>query len=136
MATLQQLQQNNPTQYQQVTQQIASNLKSAAATAQANGNTTQASELTQLSTDFSNASQNNQLPNVQDLAQAVAGGHAHGHHHHTSGTDTSSSDSSDANSLSQALSAFLAQSTSQQNSLNPLTIIDNTLTSAGISISS
>ena len=42
LSTLQQLQQSNPTQYQQVTQQIATNLTTAANTATANGNTTAA----------------------------------------------------------------------------------------------
>src|SRR5580658_7243447 len=48
MNTLQQLQQSNPTEYQQVTQQIATNLQSAAQTAQSDGNTTEASQLTEL----------------------------------------------------------------------------------------
>ena len=71
MSTLQQLQQSDPTKYQQVTQQIATNLQSAAQTAQAEGNTTAANQLNQLATDFTNASQSGQLPNVQDLAQAI-----------------------------------------------------------------
>ena len=39
MSALQQLQQSNPTQYQQVTSQIATNLQSAAQTATTDGNT-------------------------------------------------------------------------------------------------
>ena len=77
--TLQQLQQSDPTRYQQVTGQIATNLQSAAQTAQSEGNTTAANQLNQLATDFTNASKSGQLPNVQDLAQAVGGHH---HHHH------------------------------------------------------
>jgi hypothetical protein len=42
MSTLQQLQQSNPTQYAQVTKQIATNLQTAAQTAQSEGNTTAA----------------------------------------------------------------------------------------------
>jgi hypothetical protein len=144
--TLQQLQQSNPTQYQQVTQQIATNLTSAAQTAQSQGNTTAASQLTQLATDFTNASQNNQLPNIQDLAQAMSGHH---HHHHHSGSAASSSSSSSSSStsspsaatttsgtnqsLDQILAAFQTAGTGiQSNSLNPADIILNTLSSAGI----
>ncbi len=134
--TLQQLQQTNPTQYQQVTQQIAANLQTASQTALASGNTTQAAQLTQLSTDFSTASTSAQLPNLQDLAKAV--GEHHGHHHHAQGaTDSapSSASASSATSNSQVISQFLAtmQSNATQNStLNPATIIQNTLTSAGV----
>jgi hypothetical protein len=79
MSTLQQLQQSNTAEYQQVTQQIATNLQAAAQTATADGNTTAATQLNQLSTDFTNASTSGQLPNAQSLAQALGGGH---HHHH------------------------------------------------------
>jgi hypothetical protein len=72
-ATLQQLQQSNPTEYQQVTAQIAANLQSAAQTAQSQGNASAATQLTQLSSDFTSASQTGALPNLQDLAQAVGG---------------------------------------------------------------
>src|SRR5277367_55158 len=96
-STLQQLQQSNPTQYQQVTQQIAANLQTAAQTATADGNTTAANQLTQLSTDFTNASQSGQLPNIQDLAEAIGGGHHHHHHSHAASND---SDNDSANSTS------------------------------------
>ena len=147
MSTLQQLQQSDPTKYQQVTQQIATNLQSAAQTAQTDGNTAAANQLNQLATDFNNASTSGQLPNVQDLAQAVGGGHHHHHHHfHATSSDsdsssnTSSSSSSaatsstNANSLSQTLSQLLSGSPNgtQNNSLNPMSIILNTLSSAGI----
>ena len=84
--TLQQLQQSDPTKYQQVTGQIATNLQSAAQTAQSDGNTTAANQLNQLATDFTNASKSGQLPNVQDLAQAV-GGHHHHHHSHAAAAE-------------------------------------------------
>src|SRR5580700_11372407 len=48
MSTLQQLQQSNPTEYKQVTQQISTNLQTAAQTATADGLTTQAAQLNQL----------------------------------------------------------------------------------------
>ena len=95
LSELQQLQQSNPTQYQQVTQQISTNLQTAAQQATSEGNTSAANQLSQLSTDFSNASTSGQIPNVQDLAQAMSGHHHHGgHHHHSSvnlGSGTSSS---------------------------------------------
>jgi hypothetical protein len=136
MSTLQQLQQSNPTEYQQVTQQIATNLQSAAKTATADGNSTAASQLNQLATDFTNASTSGQLPNVQDLARAIGGGHHH-HHFHAAPADSSDSGSSGTSSsgasqtLSQLLSSVQANSTSSD-SLNPMTIILNTLASAGI----
>jgi|SRR5579872_754489 len=142
MSTLQQLQQSDPAKYQQVTQQIAANLQAAAQTAQANGNSTAATQLTQLSKDFTTASTSGQLPSVQDLAQAVGG--RHHHHHHSAATDsdansttgsssTSASSSSSSQALSQLLSAFQANAT-QNAALDPMSIIQNTLSSAGISI--
>ena len=129
-ATLQQLQQSNPAQYKQVTQQIAANLQSAAQTAQASGNTAAAAQLNQLATDFTNASNSGQLPNLQDLANAVGGGH---HHHHGGGDATSSSSNSPLTQFLASLQAGTTQSsTTQGTSLNAATIIQNTLTSAGI----
>jgi hypothetical protein len=143
MSTLQQLQQSNPAEYQQVTQQIAGNLQSAAQTATADGNTSAASQLTQLATDFTTASQSGQLPNVSDLAQAIGGGGHHHHHGHHASSSDSSTDSSSTSStssttstsstspLQQLLAAFESNAT-QNESLNPLSIITNTLASAGI----
>ena len=145
--TLQQLQQSNPTQYQQLTQQISTNLQSAAQTAQTQGNTAAANQLNQLATDFTNASQNNQLPNIQDLAQAM-GSHHHHHHFHSgssSGSSTTSSSTTNSpsaastsllsgtsQSMDQILAAFQANG-AQNASLNPMDIILNTLSSSGIS---
>jgi hypothetical protein len=154
MSTLQQLQQSNPTKYAQVTEQIAKDLTTAAQTAQSQGNSSAASQLNQLATDFTNASTTGQLPNIQDLAQAL-GGHHHHHHHgggsgesssnssSTSSTSTGSSTSSSASTttasnsisqLNQLLSAFQA-SGSQSDSLNPMTIITNALSNAGVTSS-
>jgi hypothetical protein len=146
MSTLQQLQQSNPTEYKQVTQQIATNLQSAAQSATNQGNTNAASQLNQLATDFNSASQTGQLPNIQDLATAIGGG-GHHHHHHghpeSSSTDsnsdsstsstssTSTSSTSSTSPLQQLLAAFESNST-QNESLNPLSIITNTLANAGI----
>ncbi|HYA17894.1 MAG TPA: hypothetical protein VEF06_10525 [Bryobacteraceae bacterium] len=129
--TLQQLQESNPTQYQQVTQQISTNLQSAAQTAQQQGNTSLANELNQLANDFSTASQTGQLPNISDLAQAVGGGHHHHHHHHASSSSSSSSDS-DSSSSSQSLSQLFSAGSTQTGALNPLNIINATLVNAGI----
>ena len=144
MSTLQQLQQSNPTECQQVTQQIATNLENAAQTATADGNSTQANQLNQLATDFTNASQSGQLPNIQDLAQAIGGGHHHHHHFHaalsdadsdSSSSTSSTSSSSSTNQLSQLLAAFQANS-AQNEATNPMAIIMNTLSSAGINVNS
>ena len=145
MNTLQQLQQSNPTEYQQVTGQIAANLQSAAQTAQSQGNTNAANQLNQLAQDFTNASQNGQLPSMSDLAKA--GGHHHHHHFHggsgssstdsTSGTSstTSTSGTSSSSSENQLLSQLFSNAqtnTAQSASLNPMNIIWNTLAQAGI----
>jgi hypothetical protein len=128
MSTLQQLQQSNPAEYQQITQQIATNLKNAAQTAQTQGNTSAASELNQLSSVFTQASQSGQLPSAQDLTQALGGHHHHGHHHAESSSDSSSSSSSTS-------SASTTSNTSDSSSTNPFEIILSTLSSAGISLS-
>jgi hypothetical protein len=137
LSTLQQLQQSNPTEYQQVTGQIATNLQTAAQTATTDGNTAAANQLNQLATDFSNASQSGQLPNIQDLAQAIGGGHHHGHHHHSSAASSDSdtdaaTTTTAAQTQSQLVSSLFGNVTSQTSSLNPLSIIQNTLSSAGI----
>ncbi len=139
MSMLQQLQQSDPAKYQQVTQQIAANLKTAAQTATSEGNATAANQLTQLSSDFSSASQSGQIPNVQDLAQAT-GAHHHHHHHHSASasSDGSSSANSSSSSASQMLNRLLSDlqaNSSQSDALNPASIIFNTLSNAGISSS-
>ncbi len=136
MSTLQQLQQSDPTKYQQVTQQIATNLQKAAQTAQAEGNSTAANQLNSVASDFTSASKSGQLPNIQDLAQAVGGHHHHDHGHHVStdsdgDTNSSSSSPSTSQSLSQLLTAFQANGT-QNDALNPMSIILNTLSGVGI----
>jgi hypothetical protein len=140
LSTLQQLQQSDPTEYQQLTGQIATNLQSAAQTASNDGNPTAANQLNQLATDFSNASKSGQLPNIQDLAQAVGGGHHHHGHHHSeaSSSDSSSSSSSTQTASTDASTLFGSGSAanSQGGSLNPLSIILNTFSTAGIGTSS
>jgi len=143
LGELQNLQQTNHSQYQQVTQQIATNLQSAANTDTSNGNTAGANQLNQLATDFTNASTSGQLPNLQDLAQAIGGGGGGGHHHHhhsgadSDGSSSSTDSTSQSQSLLQLLSAYQSNSTSSQSSsTNPLTIIQNTLAAAGITSNS
>jgi hypothetical protein len=114
VGTLQQLQQSNPTEYQQVIQQIAANLQSAAVTAQADGNSTAANQLNQLAPDVASASSSGQLPSLQDVAR-TANGHHH-HHHHSASPDSTANGT-------------------QNDSLDPLAIIQNTLSSAGIGVS-
>jgi hypothetical protein len=144
---LQQLQQSDPAKYQQVTGQIAANLQAASQTAETNGNSAASAQLSQLATDFKNASQNGQLPNVQDLSQALAGHHHHHHHAQPASSSDSSStgDSSSGSSVSQELQQLLAAfrsvssgsgATGTGNSaLDPMSIIENTLTSAGVGAS-
>jgi hypothetical protein len=122
LSTLQQLQESDPTKYKQVTAQIATNLQNAAQTAKSDGLTGAATELNQLSSDFANASSSGQLPNIQDLSQAVdqSGGGRH-HHHHSASSSAGSETSSSSTSTST--------NQTQQDSLNPLNIIANTLSS-------
>ena len=132
LSALQQLQQSDPAKYQQVTQLIATNLDGAAQAAQKNGNITAANQLTQLSTDFTNASKSGQLPNIQDLAQSIGGGHQH-HRHHAPEASTNSGSDPNSNSASQTLSQFLSNlqaGGSQTDAQGPLAIILATLSKA------
>jgi hypothetical protein len=90
LSELQQLEQGNPKQYAKVSQQISTNLSAAASSAQTQGNSSLASQLTTLSKDFATASQTGQLPNMGDLAKAIQGGHQH---HIRAGSSDSDSDS-------------------------------------------
>lgn len=140
-STLQNLQESNPTEYSKVTAQIAVNLQNAAQTAQSQGNSTTANQLNQLAGDFTKASQTGQLPNLQDLAQAVGGSGGHRHHHHgsaassgstevSSSDSTSASSSSSSSSSSQALSQY--QTDTGDSATNAAAIILQTLSNAGV----
>ena len=136
MSQLQKLQQTDPAKYQQVTSQIATNLQTAAQTATAAGNTTAATQLTQLATDFSNASKSGQLPPMEDMARAMGGHHHHHHHVEAASTDPTSTSSTSPTSsasqtLSQLLGAFQANGAASA-STDPMSIIMSTLSSAGI----
>jgi hypothetical protein len=126
MSMLQQVQQSDPAKYKQIAQQIATNLQSAAQTATSQGNTAAATQLNQLSADFSNASQSGQVPNVLELARAIGGGH---HHHHHA---TSASSGSEGSQLLSQLQAAFQSNTAQSGSVNPMSIIFGTLSSAGV----
>ncbi len=146
LASLQTLQQTDPTKYAQVTGQIAANLQTAAQSATASGNTNAANFLNDLATDFSTASKSGQPLNIQGLAQGAEGG-GHFHHHHfrfssgsgtDSGSDSSGSSASSSSTTGQSLNQLLASlqnSQSASNAFNPLSIIDSTLTAAGITTS-
>ncbi len=153
LTTLQQLQKSDPAKYAQVTQQIATNLQSAAKTAQANGNTAAANQLNQLASDFADASKTGDLPNIQDLAKAIGGHHHHHHRAEPASTDSTSQDAdvqsitssassaggaSNSGSASQLLQQAIASfrnSSSSNASLDPLAIIGATLASAGVTTS-
>ncbi|HWD99276.1 MAG TPA: hypothetical protein VG345_09570 [Bryobacteraceae bacterium] len=135
VSAFQQLQQSDPTTYAKLTQQIGTNLQSESQTAQSQGNSSVAGELSQLANDFTTASQTGQLPNLQDLAQAVGGGSTasgtHGHHHHHHSDASSSSDSSSASdSTASSSTASFSSNTSTSS------ILLQTLSSAGIGVSS
>lgn len=108
LSELQQIQQSDPAQYQQVTQNVADNLQSAAQTAQADGNTTAANEYKQFATEFTTAANSGQLP---DLSSA------------------SSSSLETSLLVNQYQAAYLANGTGQSS----LGIILNTLANSGIS---
>jgi hypothetical protein len=134
VSAFQQLQQSDPTTYAKLTQQIGTNLQSESQTAQSQGNSTVAGELSQLANDFTTASQTGQLPNLQDLAQAVAGGstasgtHGHHHHHHADASSSESNPASDSTASSSTTSTGSTTSTSS--------ILLQTLSNSGIGVSS
>jgi hypothetical protein len=72
ISTLQELQKTDPSKYAQVTQLIATNLQSASQTAQTQGNSSEATQLTALVADFSSASKSGQVSTlVQNLTQVA-----------------------------------------------------------------
>jgi len=94
LSDLQQMQQQNPDQFKQITANIAAKLQQAAKDALSKGNSAWADQLNQLASQFQNASTTGQMPAVQSVQQAGMSGHHHhgGHHHSTqpSQTDLSS----------------------------------------------
>jgi hypothetical protein len=108
---------------------------------------TAANQLNQLAADFTNASKSGQLPNVQDLAQAVGGHHHHHHAHAAASADSDAASGPDSSSSSPASPASIAGASQMLNqlpaafqatavrsgSLNPMSIIMSTLSTAWIS---
>jgi hypothetical protein len=145
LSTLQQLQQSDPTEYKSVMSQISTNLTKAASAATSDGDTSAATQLTTLASDFKSASTSGDLPNIQDLAQALGGssgppppsGSFSDSRSSSNSTSSSSTNSSnDSNSLTaKILAAFQTGASSQSDAQNPLAIILNTLSSAGVSSS-
>ena len=89
LSMLQQIQQQNPTLFKQITSRMATQFQNQAQAAAAQGNSAQASQLKQLATEFQNSSTTGQLPSAQALQQAGFGTHHGGHHgHHHGGGST------------------------------------------------
>ena len=72
---LQQLQTQSPQQFQALISQLTGQLQKAAATANSNGNTAQAKQLTELASSFQNAATGGALPSALQLQQAGIIGH-------------------------------------------------------------
>ena len=131
LGALGQLQQSNPAEYQQLTAQIAANLTTAAQTAQTAGNTTAASGLTQLATDFTTASQTGQLPNIQDLAQALrGGGHPGGPQGYNSGGNQAAATNNQSLNPLAIIESSLSQATQNQATVNQATTLLGNLTNS------
>jgi hypothetical protein len=136
IGTLQQLQKTDPAQYAQVTQQIATNLQADAKTAQTQGNSSEAKQLTALAADFSSSSRSGEVSTLmQDLTPAAGAGH----HRHGSGvasmsvsaTDSTAAADGAANQLLSLLQTNESQNTESTNLKAAATIL-NTLNASGI----
>jgi len=101
---LQSLAQNNPTEFKQVTADIASQLKDAASSATGG----QAQFLTNLSNRFQAASQSGSMSDLAPPASQGQGVH-HGHHHHHAQAAQSTTDSSQSSSTGQSSTDSLMQ---------------------------
>jgi hypothetical protein len=120
LSELQQLQTQSPTQFNQLMTAISSNLNQAAQTAAGSGNSTKASQLNTLATQFQNAANGGQVPTPQDLQQAgLTGQHHHHGGHHGSGQTSSTNPfqlQSTAGNSPDLLDSLLGTSTSTQSS--------------------
>ena len=141
---LHQLLQTDPIRYQQVTQQIATNLSSSAEVLQGSGDTTSSNRLSQLAAAFGLASRLGEFPNIEGLSQAVAGAQgdnlipqstsADSEGNSTSGESPSDS-KSNVNWLSTQYLATVPEDGTQSDSQALQGIILGALSSAGINIS-
>jgi len=116
---LQQLQTQSPAQFNQLMASISGNLNQAAQTASSSGNTTKATQLSNLATQFQNAENGGQVPTAQDLEKSgLSGHHHHGGGHHGSGQSSSSNlfQPSTDTSSQDLLASLLGTNTSSQTS--------------------
>jgi hypothetical protein len=114
---LQQLQIQSPAQFTQLMTSISGNLTQAAQTASSSGNTSQATLLKNLATQFQNAANGGQVPTAQQLQQAgLTGHHHHGGGHHHAGQSGSSNlfESSTDTSSQDLLASLLGTTTTSQ----------------------
>lgn len=92
LSKLQQLQQQDPTRFQQVASRIAHRLRQAAKIAECHGNPTWAEQLNKLADQFQNAANGGQIPASEALQQAGLSWHhhhgGHGGHHGSPGRPT------------------------------------------------
>jgi hypothetical protein len=140
MSSLQKLQESDPTKYQEVTQAIADKLNEAASTAESNGDTKAAEQLSQLAENFSSASSSGELPDIDSLADAIGRPQGpppppppppSGSDDASSTDSTSSTDETAVELLQQLLAAFQSGAT-QNNALDPMSIIGGVLEEAGV----
>ena len=118
MSELQQLQQNDPTQFKAVMSSIAATLKTDAQ----NATGSQATALNNLATRFDQAAQTGQMPNFQPQGAQSAGGHHH--HHHVQSYDSQA-----------AAATSTSTSPSNQTPFSLIQVIQNALQSAGVNSS-
>jgi hypothetical protein len=147
LTKLQSLQQSDPTRYKELMQKIADRLKSAAATATEQGDSTAADSLTRLAQDFAAAATSGDLPGIEDLARAMGGPKGpqgppppppppppdSDSDSTTDSTTTGSTgtDSTVTDLLQQLIAALQAGST-RNSALDPMSIIDGVLQDSGI----
>ena len=97
LSMLQQVQQQNPGQFQQITTNIANKLQQAAKDAQSQGDSSRANQLNQLASQFQNAGTTGPLPSPQALQQAgIFSHHHHGGHHVHHSPESTRTDASSA----------------------------------------
>ena len=121
-------------------EEISTNLKNAAATATSDGSTAEATQLTTLASDFSAASSTGDLPNIQDLANALGGTNgappppppSTGTNTDSTTSSANSTDSLSSSLTAKILAAFQIGNSSQSGALDPMSVIVQTLSTAGV----
>jgi hypothetical protein len=112
LSQLQQIQQQDPAKFQQITSKIAGRLRDAATAAQKQGNSSQADQLNQLADQFQQAADTGQVPTAQALQQAGLSGHHHGGSRISNLFQQSTSDSDSPSLLSTLLTTSNSNTTS------------------------